>query len=318
MSKEVKYTKLFAIDLKADYAELCKKAVPYRGTALLSPKQEIHFKVLLKSARMQRAVLGYINKGTKHALKAFMARCDYWDTDQCKALRISFNDLVKLKTELVKADEFFKELDYFNDWKSLIQQRAEEIHLEEFLVEEEYWSTRIFVDENKAPADELPYLTRMRLKIEASNNLSIDNLKRYEELYRVNEDSEYTLIHQMFFNWEDEKETVRMFKSKTQVNKLISNYCNYYNQRFEAEILEEQRLRKNANESARYNERKPNPLIDEAEKELIFQKLIQLRKEGVSARKAEQFVPYKKTKIAQIYKEIDKLTVREILPKVEL
>ena len=318
MSKGVKHIKLFAKRLQAEYEELCKKAVPYKGTALLTRNQEIHFKQLLKSARNQKALLGYITKGTKHALKGFMARCDYWDIDQCKTLRISLNDLIRLKTELIRAKQFFDSLDYFNDWKSHIEQRAEEIHLEEFYTEEEYWSTRILVDEDTVPANELPYLTRMRLKVEVSNKLSKDNLARYDELYGVKEDPEYLLIHQLFFDWESERQTVRMFKSKTQVNKLIRSYCNYYNQRFAAEILEEQRLRKNTNERIKYNGKTPDSLTDEAKKELIYQKLIQLRKEGVSARKAEQFVPYKKTKIAQIYKEIDELTVREILPKVEL
>lgn len=318
MSEELKHTKCFASQLHAKYDQLCKEAVPFDGAALLTHNQEIYFKRLLKSARIQVAVLGYLTKGTKHALKGFMVRCGYWDPEQCKTLKISFNDLVRLNTELIRAKEFFEQLDYFKDWEFHIQRRAEEIHFKELLIEEEYWSIRIFTDENKVPADELPYLTRMRLKVEASNHLSLDNLDRYNELNTVKVDPEYKLIHQMFFDYEVEKKTVRMFKSKTQVKNLIGSYCKYYNERFAMQIFTEQRLRKNANESVKYNDRKSNLLVPAADKELIYQKLIQLRKEGVSSRKAEQYVPYKKTKIAQIYKEIDELTVREILPKVKL
>ena len=96
MSKEVKHTKLFANRLQAEYDELCKKAVPYKGTDLLTRNQDIHFKKLLNSTRNQKAVLGYITKGTKHAIKGFMVRCDYWDEKQCKALGINLNDLVRL------------------------------------------------------------------------------------------------------------------------------------------------------------------------------------------------------------------------------
>ena len=319
MSKEVKHTKLFAKRLQAEYDELCKKAVPYKGTALLTQNQDIHLNRLLKSARIQKAILSCITKGTKHALKGFMVRCDYWNEKQCNALNISLNDLVRLKTELIRAKQFFNSLDYFKDWKSHTEQRAEEIHLKEFYTEEEYWSTRILVGEDTVPADQLPYLTRMRLKVEASNSLCNENLARYNELYNVKEDPKYTLIHQLFFDGEYERQTVRMFKSKTQINKLIRNYCNYYNQRFEAEIKESEQFAKQEYDNDRYAEqtkveRQERKAVKAIERDLVKS----YYQENSSVRDTSKQTGVSSSKVGRMYKEFNDQGVPKIPPKVEL
>lgn len=319
MSPEISHTKLFANRLQAEYDELCKKAVPYKGTVFLNSKQENHFKRLLKSAGVQKTVLGYVTNGTKHALKGFMVRCDYWDREQCKALKICFNDLVKLKTELERAHFFFEKLPYFKDWKLFLKQRAEEIHLNEFLIEEEYWSLRFSKDVNNVPADELPYLTLLKLRLEASNNLSNDNFVRYCELYKVKIEHEYGLVHQLFFDFEDRKRSIRMFKSKTQVKSLIRSYCRYYNKRFEKAIEESEVFAKRELNNLIYAQKTIQKKIQrEFIGKLKRSVLLSYYQDCKSIRDTMTLTGYSKSDIGRVFKEFKDQGVPKLQTKIQL